>query len=448
MRWTDAQGVSTEPTLVAHLYRRAGFGITSAAAESLAHQSWDDLVDGLLDDLHVPDRTGDAVPLPKLTTIPQSMTPGYQWDSWNEWVQLVTWWVQRMIVTDTPLREKLVLLLSDQFPTSYMTVSYASLMHTQNQLFRTLGAGSFERLTQAVAVDPAMLIWLNTDTSVKASPNQNFARELMERFTMGIGNYSETDVIEAARCFTGWSLDWTTGEFRFVAAEHDAGTKTVLGRTGKFGGHEVIKLAVDSAASHRWVVARVWSWLGYPTTPNASVVADLVPGYAKDLCIENLLAAVFRHPEFVSSKAVNALVKQPIEWVVGAMRMLGVDSSALPSGTLAWWLGELGQQPFAPPTVGGWGNNGYWLTTGTANAYYGIAYALAGLADLSEIDRYDGNPAAQVQAVTALLGGPNWSSHTIAALTSLAKDLQNDGGAWPAQEVVALAMVSPDYTTN
>ncbi len=120
-----------------------------------------------------------------------------------------------MIVTDTPLREKLTLLLHCQFPTSITKVRFAYMMYAQNQIFRSLGPGNFATLVQAVAKDPSMLIWLDTDTSHKDTPNQNFARELMERFTMGVGNYTQEDFIQAARCFTGWAMDWTSGDFLF-----------------------------------------------------------------------------------------------------------------------------------------------------------------------------------------------------------------------------------------
>ncbi|MGO9658498.1 MAG: DUF1800 family protein, partial [Acidimicrobiales bacterium] len=162
-----------------------------------------------------PDPAGDAVPLPHLTTVPESNVPGYHYNGWDEYNGLVTWWLERMIVTDTPLREKLTLLLHCQFPTSITKVRFAYMMYAQNQIFRSLGPGNFATLVQAVAKDPSMLIWLDTDTSHKDTPNQNFARELMERFTMGVGNYTQEDVIQAARCFTGWAMDWTSGDFLF-----------------------------------------------------------------------------------------------------------------------------------------------------------------------------------------------------------------------------------------
>ncbi len=210
---------------------------------------------------------GDALKIPYTTPLAQSNIPNFRYDDYEEFIALSTWWIDRMIVTSTPLREKLTLMLHQQFPTSYAKVSYANLMYNQNQLFRKLGPGPFDVLTQAVSADPAMLIWLDTGTDLKAVPNENFARELMERFTMGIGTYSEHDVRATARAFTGWSLDYTTGEFFFNPYDHDNGEKRYLGQTGHFQGEDIIRIATHTEASSRWVVSRFWSWLAYPVTP-------------------------------------------------------------------------------------------------------------------------------------------------------------------------------------
>ncbi len=316
--------VATNPALVAHLYRRAGFGATPAELDDLSRKSWTELVDGLLAGLTGPGPAADAVPLPHLTTLPESNVPGYYYNGWQEYSNLVNWWLGRMVVTDTPLREKLTLLLHCQFPTSITKVGWASMMYAQNHIFRTLGAGNFETLVQAVAKDPAMLIWLDTDTSHRDAPNQNFARELMERFTMGIGNYTQEDVIQGARAFTGWELDTVSGGFFFNSYDHDNGVKHFLGRTGRFMGEDIVHIVTNEPASHRWVISRLWTWLAYPVTPSNPIVQDFVHGYAKDLNVTNLLDAMFNHPAFVSPQSMQGLVKQPIELLVGALRVLGL----------------------------------------------------------------------------------------------------------------------------
>jgi uncharacterized protein (DUF1800 family) len=440
--------MGTKPALVAHLYRRAGFGTSAATVARESKRSWDDIVDDLLAGLHDRDAAGDRVPLPKLTSIPQANVPGYEYNGYEEFANLITWWVERMVVTDTPLREKLVLLLHDQFPTSWFKVGWASLMYTQNQIFRTSGPGNFHALTLALAMDPAMLIWLDTTTSHKEDPNQNFARELMERFTMGAGHYSQEDVIQGARCFTGWELDYTTGKFYLNPYDHDNGSKTYLGHKGNLTGADVIEIATATSASHTWVVSRLWSWLAYPVTQTSSIVAELAKGYAKDLDITNLLSAILRHPAFQSNTSINGLIKQPIEYVVGALRTLGLRTTALPAQSLAWYLLQLGQQPFAPPSVGGWGENQFWLTTSASAMYIEFASGLAGIADLTDIENHNGNPKAQVQAVTDLLNVEAWSKQTAGALSKLADQLKDDGGSWPAQQLVTLALVSPEFMMN
>jgi uncharacterized protein (DUF1800 family) len=431
---------STSSTL-AHLFRRAGFGATPAEIEAAEKLGFEAAVDKLLAGLTEVDAAGSALGVPHLTPLAQANIPGFSYDDYTEFVALSTWWIDRMIVSDTPLREKLVLLLHEQFPTSYQKVGYADLMYRQNQLFRTLGAGSFDALTQAVAQDPAMLIWLDTGTDQKAHANENFARELMERFTMGVGNYTEDDVREAARAFTGWTLDYTTGDFFFNVYDHDGSEKRFLGKAGRWQGQDIIGIATHTTASAKWVVARFWSWLAYPVTTKDPVVAELARDYKKDLNVKNLLEAILRHPHFVSAKARAGLVKQPIEYLVGTLRLLGLRTAAFSEGTLVWLLASLGQQPFVPLNVGGWGQNQYWLSTSASNNQLSLAWSVAQYADLTEIVDLNGSPGAQVDAVTKLLAVDAWSNRSYRALWKTADKAS-------AQELLVMALVSPEYLLN
>jgi uncharacterized protein (DUF1800 family) len=428
-------------SVLAHLYRRAGFGATPAQLKAAEKLGFGAAVDNLVAGLSKPDRAGAAVKLPWLTPLAQASVPGYRYDNYDEFLKLSAWWLDRMIVSDTPLREKLVLLLHNQFPTSFEKVNSADLMYNQNELFRNLGAGSFDVLTQAVAKDPAMLIWLDTGLDHKAHANENFARELMERFTMGVGNYTEADVRQAARAFTGWELDDTTGEFFFNLYDHDHGVKWYLGHKGRWKGEDIINFATHTEASSKWVVARLWSWLAYPVTPRAGVVAELAPRYKRDLNIKNLLGAILLHPEFVSAKAMKGLVKQPVEYLVGTLRLLGLTTAAFSEGTLVWLLASLGQQPFAPPNVGGWGQNRYWLSTSASNAQISLAWNVTQYADLTGVVDLNGKPGAQVAAVGRMLAVDTWSNETYRALWRIA-----DKGS-PA-ELLVLALVSPEYLLN
>ncbi len=236
---------------LAHLYRRAGFGGRPEEIDAAVAAGYGATVERLLDRSR-PDPVAAAVAPPPLTatfTRP-STDPATAMAEARSLAQegrsLALWWLQRMAAASSPLPEKLALLWHGHFATSLQKVRYPKLMYDQNQLFRTMGAGSFASLTQAVAKDPAMLIWLDASTDKKSHPNENFARELMELFTLGIGNYTEDDVRQAARCFTGWVFDRQTGAFALQARQHDNDPKTVLGQSGNLSGEDVIDIVTHS----------------------------------------------------------------------------------------------------------------------------------------------------------------------------------------------------------
>jgi uncharacterized protein (DUF1800 family) len=429
--------------LVSHLYRRAGFGATPAQVGAAAGSDWGSLVEDLLAGLTTADEGASGVPGPTLTSLqdlprtgklPLADRRALQRTLRAEGRTLRSWWLQRMTATSTPLREKLTLLLHGQFPTALTKVRVPSLMYRQNQIFRQQGYGNFGTLAQAVAKDPAMMIWLDTDTDSLSHPNENFARELMERFTMGVGTYTEDDVRAGARAFTGWRLDRRTGSWRLDAAQHDNGVKTFLGHTGNLSGEDVVDIATRTPASARWVVARMWSFLAYPVATTDTVVSDLAPRYAADLDITALLRAIFTHPAFVSPTARGGLVKQPIEFVVGTLRAVGLPAS---SPRLVEVLAGLGQVPFDPPNVGGWGANQYWLST--AATYTRVRFA-AGVAKLAEVPAIaDAAPPARAEAAAEVLGVENWTTATAAALAKASGN---------PVATLALALSSPEYVAN
>jgi uncharacterized protein (DUF1800 family) len=435
--------VPIDSALVRHLYRRAGFGATPAGVAAATTGTWEDAVDGLLACLSSPDTGASDVPAPSLTPLPDvprlagepvSARQALEKQLRSEAVELILWWLQRMVATSTPLREKLTLLLHGQFPTALQKVRIPSLMYRQNEIFRQLGAGGFDALAQAVARDPAMMIWLDTDTDDLSHPNENFSRELMERFTMGIGNYTEIDVRQGARAFTGWRVDRRTGGFRLDEAQHDNGVKTFLGHTGDLSGEDVVDIVTHTTASSNWVVSRMWSFLAYPVTPADPVVADLAPGYAADLDMTSLLRAIFLHPAFVSTASTGGLVKQPIEYVAGTLRALGLAAT---SKRLVTILTGMGQTPFDPPNVGGWGANGYWLSTAATLTRARFAAAVARVAEVAAIA--DSAPAARPDAVAETLGIDSFTRATAGALASASSD---------PRALLAVALVSPEYVAN
>jgi uncharacterized protein (DUF1800 family) len=422
---------------VALLFRRAGFGGSTAQVDAATAAGYDPTVEQLLAGLTEPDRA-DVRP-PALTTFTQNRE-GHGGNTWNQGLELVGWWLDKMAATTTPLREKLTLLLHGQFPTGLSKVGLPVLMYRQNEIFRTLGAGSFQTLTEALSKDAAMLIWLDTETDYRDAPNENFARELMERFTMGIGTYSQRDVEESARAFTGWSVS-LSGNFVQNEWAHDFGEKTFLGYQGDLDGEDVVRIVTNSAASARWVPARMWSFLAYPVETTDPVVSDLAPAYASDRNMTNLLRAIFQHPNFRSVQSYGGLVKQPIEWVAGIMRGLGLRTESFKkfggAGYLQWVLTNLGQIPFDPPTVGGWGANSYWLSTAASVAQLNFAQNVAQVADTGPIE--DAAGPARVDLIGNMLGVDSWSNQSRGVLNRVRDE---------PTEFLSLALVSPEVLSN
>ena len=472
---------TTDPTRsnIAHLFRRAGFGAHPDEIDVATKAGYAATVDTLLAGLTGPDAGGDAVPLPDLAR-PQEPTPAptdplakmaaqraVRAAQNMQFLALQRWWLDRMIATSTPLREKLTLLWHGHFATAFQKVQLTDFMYRQNQLLRTMGSGNFETLVQALAKDPAMMLWLDTQTSVVGHPNENFARELMELFTLGLSpqgpaNYSETDVKEAARAFTGWSLVPATGQFVLRPARHDSGVKTVLGQAGNFDGTDIVHLVTHQPASSRFVVAKLWSHLAYPVTTTDPIVNTLAADYAKDLNIASLLRAIFLHPAFTGSTAKQGLIKQPIEWVAGLARAFGVNAdlkagpaaaAAPPPAVAAGAAGQaagtatrsplsgvlilLAQEPFNPPNVGGWPQNTYWLNTATSLLRLQFGLNFAQRVDLSWLTALPVNQ--RPGALASRLSIDGWGQTTAAALNHVA--------SYPAA-LVALAVSAPEYVLN
>jgi uncharacterized protein (DUF1800 family) len=431
---------------VALLYRRAGFGLRPDELDRAAAAGYEASVDALVTALTA-GGPGQNPPAPTLSAgapPPAKASPAVR-QAFDRSIRadvasLQGWWTDLMISTPAPLVEKLTLYWHGHFATGVSKVRDAKLMYLQNQLFRSAGGGGFERLTQAVAKDGAMMIWLDTNTDKAAHPNENFAREMMELFTLGVGNYTQADVVDAARGFTGWTYDRRDYRYVFRPAQHDFGSKTYLGQTGDWNGEDIVHIAVTRPVSARFVVASVWSHFAYPVTPADPVVSDLLPAYGEALSVSGLLRGVFLHPDFVGPASRTGLVKQPIEWLVGAARSLGLTSdlgaaaAGRPGRSLPQLATALGQTLFNPPNVGGWGQNGYWLDTATAQLRLDAALLLAARADLSSLRSTpaSGRPAA----VADLLSLDGFGPTTAAALSAVAAD--------PVQ-LLALALCSPEY---
>jgi len=277
------------------------------------------------------------------------------------------WWLDRMIRSDQPLVERMALVFHDWFATSEGGVSSAQLMIDQSNVFRNYCFGSFFDLFKAVTVDPAMLLWLNGAENVKGAPNENYAREMMELFSLGAdrGAYTEDDIREQARALTGWTYDWSSElgahNFHFEPRRHDNGLKTVFGRTGNFGWEDACQLCVENPLHPSFFVEKLWSYfVGVPPTPETR--ERLISTYVgSGLQIRPVLEEILMSPDFYEGPP---MVKPPVVHVASMLRATGrhVDTSA-------WvWLGsEAGQQLFWPPNVAGWDDT-RWLDTSRMRA--------------------------------------------------------------------------------
>ncbi len=318
-------------------------------------------------------------------------------------------WLTRMVRDPHPFRERLALFWHGHFATSVEKVGRIRLMTRQVDTLQRLGAGPFGELLLAMCRDPAMVVWLDGNANRRHHPNENFARELFELFSLGIGHYDETDVLEAARAFSGWHVHGD--RFRFNSHEHDDGTKRVLGREGDLDGDDVVSAVMEHPSCARHITRRLFREFVHPEPTDAQidVLADRYRASGYDTL--DLVRVLLRSRAFYAAPAYRALVKSPVALAVGAIRSLELRTDAR---AVAETLGALGQSLYAPPSVKGWDGGASWLNAATLIGRVNLAADLAGRAPqgltVDPADDLDG-------AVALLLDGqlPDDVSHRLKA---------------------------------
>lgn len=277
--------------------------------------------------------------------------------------ELKNWWVEEMIATDQPLVERMTLFWHGHFTSSLEKVRYPSSLFRQNALFRREALGNYARLLKAVARDPAMLIYLDGRASVARQPNENFTRELLELFTLGEGNYGESDIKAASRAFTGWSVDRESGVFLDRPGRHDDGQKTFLGKSGRFGGDEILKILLAHPRTAEMIVEKLWREF-VSLRPDPVEVKRLAASFREGgYEIRPLMRELFLSAAFRDRANRGALIKSPVDLIVGSVHVLGLP---VPEKTgLVRMLQGLGQVPFNPPNVKGWAGGESWISTYT-----------------------------------------------------------------------------------
>lgn len=355
----EVQVSLTEREKIAHLMRRAGFGVTEAELDQFGKKGLDRTITELVN--YPPNE-------PKLDEALAKMNLDL-----TKLGNLQTWWITRMIVTERPLLEKMTLFWHGLFATSIRRVEKPSYMLQQNQFFRENALGDFRDILIGISKDPAMLIWLDSNSNRRGAPNENYARELMELFSMGIGNYTETDVKEAARAFTGWHLS-RQGQFVFNSNLHDYGAKTYLGEKGTFDGTDIIDIIVKNRANARFIAKRLFSFFAYEN-PEAEVIDKFAEIYSKNnRSIKAVVEAILRSDEFYSPKARFTTVRSPVDLTVSGRRLVG--GTVNPGITLAS-MRRTGQELFAPPDVSGWHTGMAWISTARLLERFNYGAALA-----------------------------------------------------------------------
>jgi uncharacterized protein (DUF1800 family) len=380
---------------------RAGFGPRPGEAERLARLGLEGAVQSLLrpgrDRLKGPQPHDDK---------------GHRLSPYDRWGHDQLWWLDKMVRTTKPLHERMTLVWHDWFATSRAGVDSAKLMLRQNQLFRRVGLDPFPALLMEVTRDPAMLLWLSGVDNEKGSPNENYARELMELFTLGAdrGAYTEHDVREQARALTGFRYTWSNNlgptKFRFDHSRHDTGYKKIFGKRGRFDWRDSCRLCVHHRLHPSFFVTKLWGYF-VPTPPRAGTKRSLERLYVKSgYEIAPVVAAILRHPALYTGPR---MVKSPAVYLAGMLRGLGrgIDTEAW-----TWLMGLAGQQLFYPPNVAGWDDT-RWLDTATFRARWELAgYALR-KEQVKDGDKHVPHKANElVSRAHAVLGRPTVTPQT------------------------------------
>ncbi len=367
---------SQDIELMAHLMRRAGFSATRDELEEYVAKGYDAVVEELL---HPVDPQN----------LPDDLIRRYHTDQ-HEMRQLAgagAYWMYRMITTRCPLEEKVALFFHSLFATGYSKLNQARVLANQIDMFRRFGLGSFRDLLIELSKDPAMIIWLDNNDNHKGAVNENYGRELLELFSMGIGNYTEDDVKECARAFTGWTLG--NAEYMAVRAgkdsvwpysriawhfdyrdyDHDDSEKTFLGEVGRFNGQDIIDIIVKQKATARFICTRLFQFFAADEVDDdgEEVIESMMASYHEsDYELRSVLRTLFTSDYFKSEKARFARMKAPVEVVVGAVRQAGgYDTPTIGVEQLPSQAGFMGQGLLQPPTVEGWHEGVEWIESGS-----------------------------------------------------------------------------------
>lgn len=350
------------------LHRRAGFGESYERLERDLADGPDLALERMLSPPDLENRERDLETLERHLTNSATTT--------NEIKRLQAAWILRMCNSAHPLRERMTLIWHDHFATNFLKVRSVELMHAQNQTLRRHALGRFGDLLRAMLEDRALLVWLDAPANSKANPNENLARELLELFTLGVGNYTESDVRETARALTGWSV--IEHRFRENRDDHDDGEKTILGQTARYRAPDVADLLLQQrATAHRLAWRLFDAFLGENVATEAEHDALARRLFESGLDLHDAVSTLLRSELFFCAENLDSRIASPVDYVVAIARGLELMLGRASSLALADWSSRLGQKLFLPPNVGGWKSGRAWIDTQAAIQRRNFAAAVA-----------------------------------------------------------------------
>jgi uncharacterized protein (DUF1800 family) len=407
---------------VVHLHRQAGFAATGEVLRRDLEDGPEASVDRLLAGRLLPAETAAEFERASAAIAEAAVATG-------DPDRLKAWWIFRMLLGPDPLGERLALMWHNHLATGNQKVNDLAAMR-QNDLFRRYARAPFGELLNAAMRDPALLIWLDAPANRTGHPNENLARELMELFTLGIGHYSEGDVKEAARALTGWTM--ADSAFLEYAANHDPGEKTILGRSGKWTGSDLIRLLLEHPATARRLAGRLCETFMGERSVRPRDLDELAEGLrAHQLDIGWGIATILRSLAFFAAANLGTRVVEPVEFVVGAVRATGCLEPAPNPLVLADWATRMGQDLFYPPNVGGWAGGRSWLSSRGMIARMNFATALASGRELGLAEPLD------ALGLAGLAGGASSLDRVVRSLAEIL--LGADPGAGWCERITRLA---------
>ncbi len=351
-----------------HLVARTGLGAEWDVIQQLQGKPLDAAIEQVLNPPISPLKPAPAMTPWHVLEPMRLMDAQHRTQAWMlaqaEGERLQAWWIEQLLATRAPVLERMTLFWHNHFTASIQKTLQPSLLHQQNLLLRQHALGNFAELLHAIVKDPAMLVYLDGYQNTKDSPNENFARELLELFTLGRGHYTEADVKAVSRAFTGWGIDERNGKFVVRPALHDNSKVTFLGKSGSFDGDEIVAILLGHPRTAECICEKYWRNFISTSKPDATVIKAWAQTFRRaDYDIKTLLRAVLRSDAFWAERNRGTLVKSPIELLIGTVRMLPYPRES--TAELVNLCRLLGQELFDPPNVRGWVGGDYWISTQT-----------------------------------------------------------------------------------